>query len=138
MKIAVKPAITSSADGHEPQELPVSRAEHAQRAYPSYPALHADRLATLDADSAPSGGRRVLVHPDLRMSLLRCRTRSMDDERPPRLSRGMWMRFAIAGVLIVALSGGCDGDRGAQHGQRASPKRMFPKLSQIKVAEEAS
>src|SRR5271154_638396 len=29
----------------------------------------------------------------------------MDDERPPSLWRGMWFRFAIAGVLIVALSG---------------------------------
>ncbi len=28
MKIAVKPAITSSADGHEAQQLPVARAEH--------------------------------------------------------------------------------------------------------------
>ncbi|MHB8531193.1 MAG: LCP family protein [Solirubrobacteraceae bacterium] len=29
----------------------------------------------------------------------------IDDERPPRLWSGMWVRFAIAGVLIVALSG---------------------------------
>ena len=29
----------------------------------------------------------------------------MDDERPPRLWWGMWKRFLIAGVLIVALSG---------------------------------
>ena len=28
-----------------------------------------------------------------------------EDERPPSLWRGMWARFAIAGVLIVALSG---------------------------------
>ncbi len=29
----------------------------------------------------------------------------MDDERPPRLWWGMWKRFLLAGVLIVALSG---------------------------------
>jgi len=29
----------------------------------------------------------------------------MDDERPPRLWWGMWKRFVLAGVLIVALSG---------------------------------
>jgi len=29
----------------------------------------------------------------------------MDDERPPSLRRGMWVRFAIAGTLIVLLSG---------------------------------
>jgi LCP family protein required for cell wall assembly len=29
----------------------------------------------------------------------------MDDERPPSHWRGMWARFAIAGVLIMALSG---------------------------------
>jgi LCP family protein required for cell wall assembly len=29
-----------------------------------------------------------------------------DDERPPALWRGMWMRFLIGGVLIVLLAGG--------------------------------
>jgi polyisoprenyl-teichoic acid--peptidoglycan teichoic acid transferase len=30
----------------------------------------------------------------------------MDDQRPPSLSRGMWKRFAVAALLIAALSGG--------------------------------
>jgi LCP family protein required for cell wall assembly len=30
----------------------------------------------------------------------------MDEQRPPSLSWGMWKRFAVAGVLIAALSGG--------------------------------
>src|ERR1039458_9388847 len=30
----------------------------------------------------------------------------MDDERLPSLSRGMWKRFAVAGVLIALLTGG--------------------------------
>jgi polyisoprenyl-teichoic acid--peptidoglycan teichoic acid transferase len=30
----------------------------------------------------------------------------MDDERPPSASRKMWARFAVAGVVIAALSGG--------------------------------
>jgi LCP family protein required for cell wall assembly len=30
----------------------------------------------------------------------------MDDERVPSLSRGMWKRFAVAGVLIALLTGG--------------------------------
>jgi polyisoprenyl-teichoic acid--peptidoglycan teichoic acid transferase len=29
----------------------------------------------------------------------------MDDERPPPLGRRMWLRFAIAAILIIALSG---------------------------------
>jgi polyisoprenyl-teichoic acid--peptidoglycan teichoic acid transferase len=30
---------------------------------------------------------------------------SHDDERPPSLWRGMWLRYAVAAVLIIALSG---------------------------------
>src|ERR1700722_18460077 len=30
----------------------------------------------------------------------------MDDERPPTLRRGMWLRFSIASVLIVLLTAG--------------------------------
>jgi polyisoprenyl-teichoic acid--peptidoglycan teichoic acid transferase len=54
----------------------------------------------------------------------------MDDERPPSLRRGMWVRFLSAGVLIVLLCGGATvavAVRTASH----IAEEVFPKLNQI-------
>jgi LCP family protein required for cell wall assembly len=55
----------------------------------------------------------------------------MDQERPPSLWRGMWLRFAIAGVLIVALSGGATATFVLSEGEGIA-KEVFPELSRIK------
>ncbi|MCW3067682.1 MAG: LytR family transcriptional regulator [Solirubrobacterales bacterium] len=54
----------------------------------------------------------------------------MDDERPPSLWWGMWKRFAIAGVLIVALSGAATATV-ALNTVSGIADEVFPALSQI-------
>jgi LCP family protein required for cell wall assembly len=54
----------------------------------------------------------------------------MDDERPPRLWWGMWKRFLIAGVLIVALSGGATATV-ALNKITTIADEVFPKLNEI-------
>jgi polyisoprenyl-teichoic acid--peptidoglycan teichoic acid transferase len=54
----------------------------------------------------------------------------MDDERPPTLWRGMWARFAIAGVLIVLLSGGATAAVTLRTASQIAAE-VFPKLNQI-------
>jgi polyisoprenyl-teichoic acid--peptidoglycan teichoic acid transferase len=54
----------------------------------------------------------------------------MDDERPPSLWWGMWKRFAIAGVLIVLLSGGATATV-ALNKITDIAAEVFPKLNQI-------
>ena len=53
-----------------------------------------------------------------------------DDERPPALGRRMWKRFAIAAVLIVALSGGATATV-ALNKITTIADEVFPKLNQI-------
>jgi polyisoprenyl-teichoic acid--peptidoglycan teichoic acid transferase len=55
-----------------------------------------------------------------------------DDERPPALGRSMWKRFAIAAVLIVALSGGATATV-ALNKITGIADEVFPKLNQIKA-----
>ncbi|MEA2216100.1 MAG: polyisoprenyl-teichoic acid--peptidoglycan teichoic acid transferase [Solirubrobacteraceae bacterium] len=55
----------------------------------------------------------------------------MDQERPPALWRGMWFRFALAGLLIVALSGGATATFVLTEGEGIA-KEVFPELSRIK------
>jgi polyisoprenyl-teichoic acid--peptidoglycan teichoic acid transferase len=54
----------------------------------------------------------------------------MDDERPPSLWLGMWMRFLIAGVLIVLFCGGATAVL-ALHKANQLAAEVFPKLNQI-------
>jgi polyisoprenyl-teichoic acid--peptidoglycan teichoic acid transferase len=54
----------------------------------------------------------------------------MDDERPPSLWLGMWMRFLIAGVLIVLFCGGATAML-ALHKANQLAAEVFPKLNQI-------
>jgi LCP family protein required for cell wall assembly len=58
----------------------------------------------------------------------------LDDERPPSLARGMWARFAIAGVLIVLLAGGATATVALTQLNHIA-KEVFPRGSQIHVAE---
>jgi polyisoprenyl-teichoic acid--peptidoglycan teichoic acid transferase len=53
-----------------------------------------------------------------------------EDERPPTLGRSMWKRFAIATVLIVALSGGATATV-ALNKITTIADEVFPKLNQI-------
>jgi polyisoprenyl-teichoic acid--peptidoglycan teichoic acid transferase len=53
-----------------------------------------------------------------------------EDERPPALGRRMWKRFAIAAVLIVALSGGATATV-ALNKITTIADEVFPKLNQI-------
>jgi polyisoprenyl-teichoic acid--peptidoglycan teichoic acid transferase len=55
---------------------------------------------------------------------------AMGDEPAPRLWLGMWKRFLIAGVLIVALSGAAAAVW-AQHTANHLAAEVFPKLNQI-------
>ncbi len=57
-----------------------------------------------------------------------------DDERPPSLARGMWLRFAIAGVLILLLSGGATATVALTQLNHIA-EEVFPKGSQIHVAK---
>jgi polyisoprenyl-teichoic acid--peptidoglycan teichoic acid transferase len=54
----------------------------------------------------------------------------MDDERPPSLWWGMWKRFLIAGVLIVALSGAATATV-ALNTVSSLAHEVFPELSHI-------
>jgi LCP family protein required for cell wall assembly len=56
----------------------------------------------------------------------------MDDERPPSLSRGMWLRFAIAALLIVGLSGAATATVTLNKAS-AIAEELFPTLNQIKT-----
>ncbi len=56
----------------------------------------------------------------------------MDDERPPSLARPMWLRFALAAVLIVGLSGVATATV-ALNKATSIAEELFPKLSQIKT-----
>jgi LCP family protein required for cell wall assembly len=99
MKIAVKPAITSSADGNSPRSSRL-RGLSTLRGYLGKRRGHAGALATLRYTSAPSRGWCLpclasMSHPSVT---------PMDDERPSSLWWGMWKRFLIAGALIVLLS----------------------------------
>ncbi|HST56964.1 MAG TPA: LCP family protein [Solirubrobacteraceae bacterium] len=53
-----------------------------------------------------------------------------EDERPPSLRRGMWMRFLIAAVLIVALSGAATATV-ALNTVSDIAHEVFPKLNEI-------
>jgi polyisoprenyl-teichoic acid--peptidoglycan teichoic acid transferase len=55
-----------------------------------------------------------------------------DDERPPSLGWSMWKRFAIAGVLIVALSGAATATV-ALNTVSSIAHEVFPRLNQIKA-----
>ncbi len=54
----------------------------------------------------------------------------MNDERPPRLWWGMWQRFLIAAVLIVALAAGATATV-ALNTVSGIAEEVFPRLSQI-------
>src|SRR5271156_3778480 len=56
----------------------------------------------------------------------------MHDERPPSLWWGMWTRFAIAGVLIVVLSGAATATV-ALNKITTLADEVFPKLSRIEA-----
>ncbi len=56
----------------------------------------------------------------------------MNDERPPSLWWGMWKRFAIAGVLIVVLSGAATATV-ALNKIKTVAEEVFPKLSRIEA-----
>ena len=58
----------------------------------------------------------------------------MDDERPPSLARGMWARFAIAGVLILLLSGAATATVALTKLDHIA-NEVFPRGSQIHVAK---
>jgi polyisoprenyl-teichoic acid--peptidoglycan teichoic acid transferase len=53
-----------------------------------------------------------------------------EDERPPALGRSMWKRFALAAVLIVALSGGATATV-ALNKITSIAEEVFPKLNEI-------
>jgi polyisoprenyl-teichoic acid--peptidoglycan teichoic acid transferase len=55
---------------------------------------------------------------------------SQDDERPPAPGWGMWKRFVIAAVLIVALSGGATATV-ALNKITGIAEEVFPKLNEI-------
>ncbi len=54
----------------------------------------------------------------------------LDQENAPKLSRGMWLRFVIAGVLIFALSGGVTAYLVVNEVEGIGEK-LFPKSSHI-------
>ncbi len=56
----------------------------------------------------------------------------MNDERPPSLWWGMWKRFALAGVLIVVLSGAATATV-ALNKIKTVAEEVFPKLSKIEA-----
>jgi LCP family protein required for cell wall assembly len=57
-----------------------------------------------------------------------------DDERPPSLARGMWARFAIAGILILLLSGAATATVALTKLNHIAAE-VFPKGSQLHVAK---
>jgi polyisoprenyl-teichoic acid--peptidoglycan teichoic acid transferase len=58
----------------------------------------------------------------------------LDDERPPSLARGMWVRFALAGVLILLLSGAATATFALTKLNHIA-EEVFPRGSQINVAK---
>jgi polyisoprenyl-teichoic acid--peptidoglycan teichoic acid transferase len=58
----------------------------------------------------------------------------LDHERPPSLARGMWARFAIAGVLILLLSGAATATIALTKLNHIASE-VFPKGSQLHVAK---
>ena len=56
----------------------------------------------------------------------------MDDERPPSLSRPMWLRFALAAILIIGLSGVATATVALNKASTIA-EELFPTLSQIKT-----
>jgi polyisoprenyl-teichoic acid--peptidoglycan teichoic acid transferase len=58
----------------------------------------------------------------------------LDNERPPSLARGMWARFAIAGILILLLSGGATATIALTRLNHIA-EEVFPRGSQIRVAK---
>jgi polyisoprenyl-teichoic acid--peptidoglycan teichoic acid transferase len=58
----------------------------------------------------------------------------LDDERPPSQARGMWKRFAVAGVLIVLLSGAATATFALTELNHIA-KEVFPRANQIHVAK---
>src|SRR6185437_12134640 len=58
----------------------------------------------------------------------------MDDQRPPKLWRGMWVRFAIAGAVIVALAGGAT-TIVATNKIKEIAKEVFPSKNKINVGQ---
>jgi polyisoprenyl-teichoic acid--peptidoglycan teichoic acid transferase len=54
----------------------------------------------------------------------------MDDERPPSLWRGMWVRFLIAGVSIMLICGGATAAVTLRTASQIAGE-VFPKLNQI-------
>jgi LCP family protein required for cell wall assembly len=56
----------------------------------------------------------------------------MDDERPPSLARGMWLRFVLAAVLIIGLSGVATATV-ALNKATSIAEELFPTLNQIKT-----
>jgi LCP family protein required for cell wall assembly len=56
----------------------------------------------------------------------------IDYEHAPKLWRGMWARFAIAAVLIIALSGGATAVLATNKIKKLA-EEVFPKPNQIKV-----
>jgi polyisoprenyl-teichoic acid--peptidoglycan teichoic acid transferase len=58
----------------------------------------------------------------------------LDNERPPSLAKGMWARFAIAGALILLLSGAATATIALTKLNHIA-EEVFPKSSQIHVAE---
>jgi LCP family protein required for cell wall assembly len=57
----------------------------------------------------------------------------MDDQRPPSLWRAMWVRFAIAAVVIVCLAGGATAVV-ATNKIKEIGEKIFPKQNHIPVA----
>jgi LCP family protein required for cell wall assembly len=55
----------------------------------------------------------------------------MDQERPPSLWRGMWFRFAVAGLLIVLLAGGATATFVLTEGEEIA-NELLPAGSKIK------
>jgi LCP family protein required for cell wall assembly len=58
----------------------------------------------------------------------------LGDERPPSLARGMWARFAIAGALILLLSGVATATFALNRLTHIA-KEVFPRGSQIQIAK---
>jgi LCP family protein required for cell wall assembly len=58
----------------------------------------------------------------------------MDDERTPSLWRGMWLRFAVAAIVIIGLSGAATATVATNEIKNVAEK-VFPKSKQIHVGQ---
>ena len=132
MKIAVKPPVTSRAEGSRPMQLPVAGAEHRPRVAAEAALTPSDRYPCCAECAPATTGRGPFGGPAGAPACRPCpasqpepHPQPMDDDRPPRLWWSMWKRFALAAVLIAALARHRDRDRGAEQGQRAR-RRGFP------------